>query len=146
VSDRRVLDALLLDACVGCGCRDELACAGGCSWAIPYLLCTRCAQDLDAAITAWADRAADAIARLTWWRNGNAEGDGLEGVLQAALREALVAIALPDSPILTVPDPEGGPSPQPPSSDVLKDLNTTPAAGPDPADDPRPAQILPGRP
>jgi hypothetical protein len=100
----RVIDDLLLDACVGCGCRDDHACADGCSWTIAYLLCSACAEDLPAAITGWAERAADAIARLTAWRRDLGAGDvaGLENTL----RESILALAFLD------PDQKGAPHPE----------------------------------
>jgi hypothetical protein len=132
MTEPRVLDELLMDACVGCGCRDDHACADGCSWTIPYLLCSTCGDDLDAAIVGWIHRAAGAIARLVAWKRGvdDVDVDQVEQ-LELGLREVLVAVAQPDTPIFTVPDPEGGPAQQPRTNDGTSDPeHHAPAADP----------------
>jgi hypothetical protein len=129
MTELRVLDELLMDACVGCGCRDDHACAEGCSWAIPYLLCSTCAAEPDAAITGWIDRSAGAIARLVVWKRDVIDLDQVEQ-LELGLREVLVAVAQPDTPIFTVPDPEGGPAQQPRMNDGTSNQHHAPAADP----------------
>jgi hypothetical protein len=87
----RLIDEVLFAGCVGCGCNDGAACEGGCSWVVPYALCSRCADDVDAAIDLWVRRAARAVAELRAIDKQltAAEAEALDAALVAAFAAAV---------------------------------------------------------